>query len=83
MAASAPEIVEVDVTDFPVPIAAVAKVPVCVRLTTSGDIIPTKLPPVTDAVTVPSYVLLLATAPDIVKAFAVMFLAVKVGCVKV
>ena len=57
-------------------------VPDCIKFTTSGLITPTNVPPVTLAVFVRSYGLFVVVAPVTVNAFAVISLAVNVGCVK-
>ena len=77
MPASAPDIVEVDVTAIPVPIAEDANVPVPLRLTTSGAITPFSVAVIVAEV-LPSYSLLFATAFDNVNDFAVI-LAVNDG----
>ena len=61
---------------IPVPTPVCAKVPDCVKVTTSEPTIPTKVPPVTVAVLVPSYALLAVVAPVTVKAFAAIEKAV-------
>ena len=83
MAASVPVIEQAAVTVLPLPTFLSAKVPACVRFTTSGEITPTKLPFKIVAVALPLYTLFCATAPLTVNAFAVMFLAVSAGCVNV
>ena len=65
-----------------VPTPVCAKVPDWVKVTTSEPTIPAKVPPVTVAVLVPSYSLLAVVAPVTVNALAVIFLAVKLGWVK-
>ena len=65
-----------------VPTVICPKVPDCVKVTTSAPIIPTKVPPVTLAVLVLSYSLFAVVAPVTVNALAVIFLAVKLGWVK-
>ena len=65
-----------------VPTPVCPNVPDGVKVTTSEPTIPTKVPPVTVAVLIPSYSLLAVVAPLTVNALAVISLAVKLGCVK-
>ena len=53
-----------------VPTHVCAKVPDCVKVTSSEPTIPTKVPPVTVAVFVPSYSLFAIVAPVIVNGMA-------------
>ena len=59
-----------------VPTVVCAKVPDWVKVTTSEPTIPTKVPPVTVAVFVPSYTLLAVVAPVTVNALAAIVNAV-------
>ena len=55
----------------PVPTLALAKLPACTKVNTSLFCTPTKLPPVSTALVVPSYVLLAAVVPLTVNALGV------------
>ena len=81
MPALAPPSVLVEVTAIPVPTLTLAKVPVPLNVTTSGDIIPLSVP-VMVAAFVPLYTLLLAAALAIVRALVVMSAVNPVGWVR-